>query len=107
MRAGERLAALTVLGGSTINDSVWQQDDDPVLTWTDNSVNAPATDFSVAFDGVPDCTSETTTAQFSAGADSISNGEHTFQVRAIDAAGNCSSESEAFKQTATTETKKI
>jgi hypothetical protein len=79
--------ASTEPGGDPISEGVFQADPDPFMEWTVGAGAAPNAGSSWAVDASPDCVIDTagTSVQLTA----LSDGEHTFQVRAIDSANNC------------------
>jgi len=74
-------------GGAEFLPGAWEPDSTPFMQWSSTPGAAPTAGYSSAADGAADCTSEGagTTYQFGV----IGNGSHSFQVRAIDDAGNC------------------
>jgi len=81
------ISAYTAVGGEAIPPGVAQPDADPYMEWTVSGGLAPLLGSSWMLDGAPDCLFDTsgTSVQLPAQGD----GPHEFQVRAIDAAGNC------------------
>ena len=79
--------AKTSSSGSTISQNTWQSDDDPYFWW-----NPPASDlsiqgYSVAVDGSPDDSIDTSNPWWPIPSDGLSNGTHTFYAKAYSSAG--------------------
>jgi hypothetical protein len=82
------LAAYTEAGGASISEATWQTDDDPYFNWSEPSSVSGILGYSYSLDSVPDNTIDTTNTYYQYPADALSNGQHTFYVKAKDAAGN-------------------
>ncbi|MBN1944219.1 MAG: hypothetical protein JW797_01030 [Bradymonadales bacterium] len=87
------LVAYTEPGGSMILEGQWQKDNDPYLQWSVAAPISPILGYSVQFDGSADCTVDVTDPELTTPEDFFDDGQHSFHVRAIDAAGNCGPES--------------
>ncbi|MBN1944676.1 MAG: hypothetical protein JW797_03325 [Bradymonadales bacterium] len=84
------LVARTQNGGSVIQASTWQQDRDPHLTWSAPAdPMSPILGYNVRVDGTPACSVALTGTSYSFPANTLSDGVHTLNVHAVDAAGNC------------------
>ena len=83
------LAARTQPGGALIAAATWQPDNDPYFEWAAPASVSPIVGYSIGTGTTTDCTSETTSAFHLYATDALSDGPHTFWVRALDEAGNC------------------
>lgn len=84
------LYAKTDLGGLRIQPQQWQRDNDPVFIWEPPAF-AEVAGYSYAMDGTPDDTVETTATSFNVAAaipSTLTDGRHTFSVKAINPAGS-------------------
>ncbi len=82
------LQAFTHEGGSPIPPGVPQPDRTPYLTWAAPSSSSPIVGYSWALDASADCVVDGVTTSFTP-AEPLPVGASTFEVRAIDEAGNC------------------
>lgn len=80
-------------GGMAVAESAWTTDRDPFFTWPASNSTSPIDGYSWTLNTSPDCGSTETAAagplQVQVTAGSLADGVHTFQIRAIDEAGNC------------------
>ncbi|MCA9563042.1 MAG: hypothetical protein KC561_06115, partial [Myxococcales bacterium] len=85
------IAAFASEGGAQIPQRTWQQDNDPLVTWSAASAS-PIVGYSYALDGSADCAIDVNEARVQLAEDIFEDGQHTFAVRAIDTSGNCGPE---------------
>ena len=84
------LHAITDLMGPEIPPKTWQADRDPVFIWQPPLVGPPVAGYSMALDVTPDESLDTTGTSFNVATDAmgaLSDGTHTFAVRAVNSAG--------------------
>ena len=84
------LHATTDLLGPEIPPKTWQADRDPVFIWQPPLVGSPVAGYSFAIDAAPDEGIDTTGTSFNVATDvmgALSDGTHTFAVRAVNSAG--------------------
>jgi hypothetical protein len=77
--------------GTTIDARTWQQDADPIFIWEPPATGAEVAGYSYALDGSPDDTVDTSGTSFNVAAATpatLTDGTHTFSVKAINTAGN-------------------
>ncbi|MFH1244874.1 MAG: hypothetical protein V1662_00125 [Candidatus Omnitrophota bacterium] len=81
------LAALTAPGGSVIEASVWQEDNDPYFYWNEPPAGIELSGYSYYLDTLPDDTIDTPNTHYLFEDDSITDGTHTFYVQAQQTSG--------------------
>ena len=82
------LQAKTSSTGSSIPAGTWQTDNDPYFAWNTPTSTAPIVGYSWSVDAPPTDTVHTTNTYCQYETDDFSDGQHTFYVKAKDAAGN-------------------
>jgi len=83
----EGLGALTSPGGSVIEESNWQSDNDPYFYWRASSLDIEILGYSYAIDELPDDEVDSTNTSYYFPEDSIVDTTHTFYVKAQRASG--------------------
>jgi hypothetical protein len=81
------ITAFTESGGDPIDEGVFQSDADPFMEWTIGAGTSPPVGSSWAVDSSPDCGVDTTATSVQLA--TLGDGQHEFQVRALDSANNC------------------
>lgn len=81
------LTALTFPGGEEILQSTWHQDNDPYFYWQAPTEAIEVLGYSYSLDTPPDEEVDSTTTSYYFSTDSISDGSHTFYVKAKRSSG--------------------
>ncbi|MBL7070539.1 MAG: hypothetical protein ISS27_03610, partial [Candidatus Omnitrophica bacterium] len=81
------LSALTSPGGETIEESAWQKDNDPYFYWEAPVTGLEVLGYSYALDALADDEIDTPNTYYYFGQDDISDGAHTFYVKAQRSSG--------------------
>lgn len=76
--------------GETIAAATWQPDRDPIFIWEPPETGAEVAGYSFAMDAAPDDTIDTvgTSYDIAVAGEALSEGKHTFSVKALNTAGN-------------------
>lgn len=71
-----------------ISQNDWQRDNDPFFYWETTNTISSVVGYSIALDATPDNTVDVTVTNYAFSSDSISDGQHVFRVKSLDAEGH-------------------